>query len=127
MSSLNIQSSCASCSDWSTKGGGSDSVGWSACNTKKGSLVPQPQEGTDGYANSLFNLSESLSKGWSKSTGQCGGSYNGYDNDAGDCGKCNSYATSSENFSRGRPAPWARPNSFLNLGTTWSVQKPYNL
>ena len=120
-SKLTIPPSCSSCNKWSTRGGGYDSVAWSACNTPgKNVLVAVPRlAGGSGYL-STDALQDALYKHYTKSTGTCSSVYTGYDSDDK---SCNDYVTSAENYS----TPWTRPTAYVNLNQTWSSQKPFGL
>jgi hypothetical protein len=122
---MTIPSSCSSCNKWSTRGGGYDSVAWSACNTPgKNVLVPEPRfAGGSGYL-SLTALQDALHKNYTKSTGQCSSKFTGYDSDDKSCMACNDYVTSTENY---QGLPWTRPTAYMQLNRTWSSQKPFEL
>lgn len=129
-------SSCNSCNSWGSPGNdGSDSIGWSVCTANNGQFIPSPEySGGDGFL-TIGSLQSAISKGSEyPNLGNC---TNVQDPQLGSyyqpCEQCYTDGANwkpsqqKENFQTGFGSYWARPTCYLNMGQTWSVQKPYTL
>lgn len=147
-------SSCGSCDAWNA-GDGNNNIAWNACSSNNGNLVPTPSwSDENGFYDNIPTLQDALNKGYTQSLGACSGLPDpNLSSEYQDCENCYTdgikYKPSSnmrrmqgmpgmqgmpnmptiqrENFLTGFVEPGTRPTCYLNMGQTWSVQKPYTL